>query len=495
MFYGLNTASPESVGVPSEAILAFMNRLKEEERNVHGFVLYRHGKVISKCIAPPYDFEDKRHVYSISKSFTGTAIGVARDEGLLNLSDRVIDIFPESLPEEISPNLARMTIHDLLCMSCGHDCCPASAMLNVEDWVKFFLAREVPYVPGTHFEYNSGGSYMLSAIITKLTGLKMIDYLRPRLFEPLGITNVSWDECPKGINLGGWGFRTSSVDMMKLGVMYLNGGYWNGKRIVSRDWVKLASSYKISNGVDRGDDWGSGYCYQIWRCQHNCFRGDGMCGQMLIISPDKDMILSIISEDDSFQEMCDAYWDTIFASASGNLNTYRMDPFFKEEMTAGDVLPENPKNLAALRAAEEAWTAIELLGGGDRVQSDGFRRTLTLAEGAAESVEIAIDGDKAEFTVSFRSGLVHKICAGNGVWVKNRFDAFPRETVEFMVAERVAPVSMGASFRVDGDKILVNVQCTNSPHGFCHVIDLAEGEITQKRALPPYRTQKIRVIS
>lgn len=479
--------TPESVGIPSEAILAFMNRLKEEKRQVHGFMLYRHGKLISKCIAPPYDFESKRQVYSISKSFTGTAIGIARDEGLLNLSDRLVDIFPESLPEVISPNLARMTIHDVLCMGCGHDGCALSGMMGVEDgdWVRAFFEKEVPFVPGTHFAYNTGGSYMLSAIITKLTGLKLIDYLRPRLFEPLGITDVSWDECPRGNSLGGWGFRTSEVDMLKLGVMYLNGGYWNGKRIVSRDWVKLASSYKISNGVDEGHDWGSGYCYQIWRCQHNCFRGDGMCGQMLIISPDLDMVLSIICEDDSFQDMCNAYWETIFASAVGDLRTYRMDPLFKEEMTAGDALPENPNALAALRAAEDNWTAMELLSGG----SGSYRGTLTLTGSTVSSVDVAVDGKLAEFTLHFRDGLIKTICAGNGAWTMNHFDEFPRGPVEFIVAQAIGPVSMGACFKMEGDKIFVNAQATNSPHGFRIVIDFAAKTITKTRALPPHRTE------
>ncbi len=492
MITDFQLASPESVGIPSGAIHDFMNRLQEEKRNVHGFLIWRHGKLVAKCIAPPYDFEDKRHVYSISKSFTGTAIGIARDEGLLNLSDRLIDIFPESVPAVISPNLARMTIHDVLCMGCGHDGCAAWDMMNdpAGDWVRIFLAKEVPYVPGTHFEYNSGGSYMLSAIITKLTGMKMIDYLRPRLFEPLGITDVVWDECANGINLGGWGFRTSPVDMLKLGVMYLNGGYWNGKRIVSRDWAKLASSYKISNDVDEGSDWGSGYCYQIWRCQHNCFRGDGMCGQMLIMSPDKDMVLSIISEDNSFQDMCDAYWETVFASAKGNLNTYRMDPYFKEEMAGGDAIPENPAALAELRLAEAHWTAVELLGNtGDDYGS--VCRKLVLKDGAAESVEISVNGNGAEFTVAFRNGMVKKICAGCGAWVRNHFDEFPIAELEFMAVKAVAPVSMGACFRMEGDKLFVNVQATNSPHGFRFTVDFGEGTITKSRTLPPYHTQTI----
>jgi len=476
-FNGFDFASPESVGVPSGAVLDFMKRLRDEGRNVHGFMLWRHGKLISKCIAPPFDYDSKRHAYSISKTFTSTAIGIARDEGLLTLGERLVDIFPESVPETISPNLAKMTVHDVLCMGCGHDNNSDPVMMAAEDgdWVKAFLAKDVPHVPGTHFAYNSGATYMLSAIITKRTGMKLIDYLRPRLFEPLGITDVVWDECPRGINLGGWGFRCSHTDMLKLGIMYLSGGYWRGQRIVSRDWVKLASSYKISNGVDRGDDWGSGYCYQIWRCQHNCFRGDGAFGQLLIMSPDRDMVLALISEDNSFQDMCNTYWDTVFASAVGTLHTYRMDPLFSEDMVKEDVLPENPEVLAELRSAEENWTATELLGG----SVGEFEGKLTVDGGRVGAVDVKVEGENALFTLFFRDGLVKMIKAGSGKWVKNSFDEFPRTEFEVMVAKDIAPVEMCVSFRMDGDKIFVNAQATNSPHGARITIDLGECTVTK----------------
>ena len=127
-----------------------------------------------------------------------------------------------------------------------------------------------------------------------------------------------------------------------------------------------------------------------------------MCGQMLIMSPDLDMVLSIISEDNSFQDMCDAYWETIFASAVGDMRTYRMDPLFKEELTAGDVLPENPDALAALRAAEDNWTAVELLGG----EKGAYEGTLTLSASSASAVDVLVDGEfilaEKDITLLFR---------------------------------------------------------------------------------------------
>ncbi len=487
-FYGFELASPESVGVSSAAIAEFIHRLRTGFRN-HGFLLYRHGKLISKCVAPPYEFDSKRHVYSISKVFTSTAIGMARDEGLLTLGERLIDIFPEDLPEEISPNLARMTVQDLLTMSCGHDSVAEPRMMADPDgdWVKSFLSREIPYVPGTHFQYNSGGSYMLSAIITKRTGLNLMDYLRPRLFEPLGIEGVSWDECPRGISLGGWGFHTSQVDMLKLGVLYLNGGVWEGKRIISRDWVRMAGTYKIATGTDEGHDWASGYGYHFWRGQHNCFRGDGSYGQLLIVSPDKDMVLSLISEDNNFQPICNAYWETVFASAEGNLNTYRMDPFFTEDLVRGDGLPEDPAALAALRQAEDGFTSMELLGG----SMGSLDCKLTLEGSEVGTVDVKTDHDGALFTLFFRNGLVKMVRAGNGEWAVNRFDEFPRRTLEDCMKEyavkEIVPMTFGASCRMEENRLLVNVQTMNTPHGIRFVIDLAEGVITKSTYSDDFR--------
>ncbi len=480
-FYGFDLASPESVGVPSSSITAFMERLRKEGLNVHGFMLYRHGRLISKCVAPPLDFSSKRHIYSISKVFLATAVGIARDEGLLTLGDRVIDIFPESVPETVSENLARMTVHDLLCMACGHNGIAEPDMMAASDgdWVKAFFARKIPYVPGTHFQYNSGGSYMLSAIVTRLTGMDLMAYLEPRLFAPLGIEGVKWDACPKGIRLGGWGLHVSHEDMLKLGVLYLNGGTWNGKRLISRDWVKLASSYKISNGVDLGHDWGSGYGYHFWRCQHNCFRGDGSYGQLLIMSPDKDMVLSLISEDNNFQMLCNAYWDTVFASCTHTLSTYRMDPFFTEDMVKDDVLPENPEALAALRAAEAGFTAMPLLGGGE----GALAAKLTVDGGAVGTVDVTADGNGALFTLFFRNGLVKMVRAGNGEWVMNRFDEFPRKVLEDVMADYAVrdmdAMEFGASCRMEGNRLFVHVQVTNTPHGIRFVIDLEAGTITK----------------
>ncbi|MFA6948704.1 MAG: serine hydrolase, partial [Eubacteriales bacterium] len=343
--YTFETASPEECGIPSPSVSAFIERLKSEQLGVEGFMLCRHGKVIARALAEPYKVTDKRHVYSISKSYTGTAIGIARDDGLCGVTDRIVDIFPEYVPENPSENLKKMTIHHLLSMNTGHDADTTGALMSGGgNWAKTFMSLEVAHEPGTKFVYNSGASYMLSAIITKLTGMTLLEYLTPRLFNPLGIKGVWWDACPRGINLGGWGLHVSVRDMLKLGVFYLNGGTWGKMRVVSQDWVTLASSAHSDNSITGGSpDWSCGYCYQLWRCQHNCFRGDGAFGQLIIVSPEKDMVLSLISEDNRFQQLCDAYWETILSCAHDK------------------ALPEEPAALAEMGRACVAFGQIPKL--------------------------------------------------------------------------------------------------------------------------------------
>lgn len=481
--FSFKTATPESVGVDSRAITAFARRIKDKGLGVQGFMFYRHGKLVSQMIASPYDFESKRHVYSISKTWTSTAIGLARDEGLLSLTDRIIDIFPDKLPEKISDNLRRMTIHDVLCMTCGHSGCAAGDMISSPDgdWIKAFLAKDVPFEPGRHFAYNSGGSYMLSAIITRLTGKSMVEYLTPRLLNPLGISGAYSDVCPRGICYGGWGMHVSEADMLKLGVLYLNGGVWEGERILSRDWVRLASSYKSDNENGGSKDWSNGYCYQIWRCQNNCFRGDGAYGQLIVVSPDADSVLALISEDNRFQDICDAYWETIFAACSKS-TPYRMEYFYAEP---DDSIPENPVALAELRDVEKSFCYNELLRG-DEEKSFAAEYALE-GDSPVKAVGIETEGKRAAFILRFENGRICRLEASNGSWSRNKLSYFPACVFEMMVSrDTYRECEPSISFKWDGGKLLADVQCVDSPHGCRLTFDFDEETLTRVSTLYAY---------
>ncbi|MFO7668801.1 MAG: serine hydrolase [Bacteroidales bacterium] len=302
--------SPEAEGISSRAILDFLEAVDNEMPDeLHSFMLRRHGNVVAQGWWAPYEAEIPHMLYSLSKSFTSTAIGIAIDEGLLSIDDPVISFFPDDLPGEPGENLKAMRIRDLLKMNSGHLREPGLEMRQGESWVKGFLAQEVQFKPGTHFVYNSSATYMLSAIIQKVTGMTLLDYLTPRLFEPLGIEHPTWETDPDGINTGGWGLSITTEDISKLGQLYLQKGAWKGKQLVSEEWVEEATTLQTSNGSNPESDWEQGYGYQFWRCRHDIYRGDGAFGQFCIVMPEQDAVLAITSGTGDMQKVMNLVWE------------------------------------------------------------------------------------------------------------------------------------------------------------------------------------------
>ena len=197
----LPRSTPEAQGISSAAIRAYLQAADREVKTMHSFMLVRHGKVVAEAWWKPEAAEKPHQLWSLSKSFTSTAVGMAVGDGKLKAEDKVLSFFPAEAPAEISENLKAMTVKDLLTMTCGHDA--EAKVRGSEHWAKTFLAQPVPHAPGTHFHYNTPATYMLSAIVTKVTGQPVLDYLQPRLFEPLGITTPEWGTSPQGVTLGG----------------------------------------------------------------------------------------------------------------------------------------------------------------------------------------------------------------------------------------------------------------------------------------------------
>jgi hypothetical protein len=322
----LPRSTPEAQGVRSEGISDFLNAIETSKHEFHSFMMARHGHVIAEGWWSPYRADLNHMLYSLSKSFTSTAVGFAKTEGKLTVNDSVISLFPDKLPETISQNLRSLKIKDLLSMSVGHAQDSTQAITKEEDWVKAFLALPIANQPGTAFLYNSCATYMLSAIVQKVTGQRVIDYLASRLFEPLGIDGMTWETCPLGINTGGWGLSLHTESLAKFGQLYLKKGRWNGRQVLPPEWIEEATTFKIQQpGTDlekqkRESDWHQGYCYQFWRCRHNAFRGDGAFGQYTIVMPDQDAVISITSESPSMQGQLNLVWDYLLpAIQSGPL--------------------------------------------------------------------------------------------------------------------------------------------------------------------------------
>ncbi|MDG1028964.1 MAG: serine hydrolase [Flavobacteriaceae bacterium] len=306
----LQRSTPEAEGLSSEVITSFIGALEQEIDAPHSLMIVKNGKVVTEAWWDPYNAQTPHELWSLSKSFTSTAIGFAVQEGLLSIDDLVISFFPDKIPENPDWQLKQLRVKDLLTMTTGHNKEPFPADTD-DDWVKTFLDSELPYLPGTHFMYNTPATYMLSAIIHKISGEKLIDYLYPRLFEPLQIEKPQWEMDPKGINTGGWGLHLKTEDIAKFGQFYLQKGKWNGSQLLSQDWITMATSKQVSNGSNPDNDWMQGYGFQFWRSRYNTYRGDGAMGQFCLVFPDQDTVVAITSGTNNMGEIMQLTWDII----------------------------------------------------------------------------------------------------------------------------------------------------------------------------------------
>ncbi|MBR5653765.1 MAG: serine hydrolase [Prevotella sp.] len=315
--------TPDSV---AKALETFFQEVAKDSMDVHSVMIVKDGNVIfSRWQSEGVDTVP--HVlHSVSKTFTATAVGLAINEGKMKLTDKIIDFFPDKVPANPSDNLKAMTVRDLLTMSCGHDDDPTGIIRNAsDDWVKAFLAYPVKHKPGTFYCYNSLGTYVLSAIVQKVTGEKVVDYLNTRLFEPLHINKPKWEESPQGINTGGWGLYLKTEDLAKMGQLLLQNGEWNGKQLIPADWVSEMSKKQVDSvnpgtrmeqAAERGmtvetSDWMQGYGYQMWRCRPGCFRADGANGQYIIVVPEKQAVIAITSNVQNLQGELNLVWNHI----------------------------------------------------------------------------------------------------------------------------------------------------------------------------------------
>ena len=297
----IEKATPESQGIHSSAILDFLNKVNEQGFEVHSFMLLKNGKNIADCWWKPYAPQYRHQMFSLSKSFTSIAIGLAVEEGLLTTGTLIADIFVDEmkeLGEKVDEKIRKMTVKNLLTMGTG---------MTYENWawdddnsnhILGFLSSHVKNEPGEAFFYNTLATYMCSAIITRLTGQKLVDYLMPRLFEPLGIDPV-WDEDKLGISYGGFGLNIKTEDIAVFGQMLLQKGKFNNQQLVPEAWVEEATSKQINNGDIADNDWSQGYGYQFWRCvPEGVYRGDGMYGQYCIVMPNQNSVIAVTSNVD-----------------------------------------------------------------------------------------------------------------------------------------------------------------------------------------------------
>lgn len=396
-------STPESQGVSSAAVLALVEALDQVDA-MNSFMLVRHGQIIAEGWWTPYSAQDNHELYSLSKSFTSTAVGMAVAEGKLSIDDEVLKFFPRDAPAVPSANLKAMRVRDLLTMSTGHqDEVPTDAD---KISAKAFLTNAVPHKPGTHFKYNTPATFMCSAIVQKLTGQTVAEYLKPGLFEPLGITQPVWNTNWQGISLGGYGLNVRTEDIARFGQLYLQKGTWQGKQLIAKNWIELATSKQVSNGSNPTSDWDQGYGFQFWRCRNGAYRGDGAFGQYCIVLPEQDAVIAITSGVKDMQAVLNLIWDKLL-------------PAFQPKRLKADAAGQGAlqRKLAGLQVRLAQGAASSPMA--SRVTGRKF--TFRANEQKLEAVTMAQTPDLKGITLALQiNGVENRYIAGLGEWKKGR---------------------------------------------------------------------------
>ena len=283
-------------GISAAAVEAYVKECSANNINIRTLQVLKGKEPMIRMAFPPYDFETPMHLYSLSKSFTSTAVGICIDEGLLSPETKMCELFADKMPENMSEGLKALKLHDLLSMQSGHTACVLCNIRWADDTVRAFFEQEMTYTPGTTFAYSTAATCICGAAVERVTGKKLVDFLYERLFIKLGIEKPIWWECRDGQTLAGTGLHLSSNDLVKFGVMLRNKGVYNGERIVSEEYLKLATS-KHSLDINNGSpDWVAGYGYQFWLNDRGGFRGDGAFGQLCMVFPETDHTVILTGE-------------------------------------------------------------------------------------------------------------------------------------------------------------------------------------------------------
>jgi len=390
----------------------------ETIRDLHSFMLLRHGRVVAEGWWSPYAPEHPHMLFSLSKSFISTATGLAVAEGRLLVDDSVVSLLPDDRPTNVSEQLAALRVRHLLTMTSGYD--PETFHLMVGqpegNWAKGFFDRSMVHAPGTYFDYDNCAPYALSAVVQQVTGMTTLDYLQRRMFEPLGIDKATWTVCPRGINVGFAGLSLTTEEIARFGQLYLQKGVWQGQRLLPEAWVEEATKRQVSNGDNPNVDEEQGYGYLFWRIRHGAYRGDGAFGQFCEVWPDQDAVLAITGGKPRMEVIQDLAWEHVLPAMA--------TPALPEDSQAHNALSRKLANLSLAPPQGHALSPVA---------TEVSTQTYDLSPQGAEILRF--DFGNGPFEVTFASislnfgpngcictirddRNVHKIACGDGHWRK-----------------------------------------------------------------------------
>jgi hypothetical protein len=300
--------------------------------------------------------------------------------------------------------LKAMRVRDLLSMSTGHhDEAPFRGAET--NWVRSFLAHPVAHKPGTLFLYNTPASNTLASIVQKAVGTGLVDYLKPRLFDPLGIEDPQWSLNPQGVPTGGFGMSIRTEDIARFGQLYLQKGEWQGRQLVPAAWVDAATSRQVSNGSKPESDWEQGYGYQFWRCRYGAYRGDGAFGQFCVVLPKQETVVAITSGVKSMQAVLDVLWEKLLPALQSS------------------PLPDNAASQQQLQASLKSLTlAMPKAAAAPALkpQVPGRRYTFPSNDQKLEWISLERRGDAATLVAQL-NGIEQRLALGSGEWRRGHF--------------------------------------------------------------------------
>ncbi|MGM7696965.1 serine hydrolase domain-containing protein [Microbacterium sp. A84] len=315
----LPRSTPRASGISSQAITLLLDRLEEKSIECHSLMIVRHGHIVAEGWWAPYTAERPHLLYSLTKSFTSIAVGLAIDDGLLSLDDRVADVLPEHVPIDVSEQARLINVHHLLSMTAGHraDTLAEAWQLEPSDLVKGFLSLPLAEIAGTRHTYDNSTTFILARMVERVSGVGLPEFLGKRIFEPMGINHAEWDRVGSGAAFGFHGLHLQTEAVPAFGELLLRGGVWNDQQLVSREWVELAARKQVDSshyaaGAD-GADFLCGYGYQFWMSRHG-FHGNGAFGQHCVIIPEHNLVVVVTSaqrEVQQAQDVLDAIWDLL----------------------------------------------------------------------------------------------------------------------------------------------------------------------------------------
>lgn len=440
-------------GTNPYAVEKFILDCEKYGTHIHSMQIIKGSEPLLRMCFEPYGFDDRMHIYSLSKSFVSVAVGICIDEGLLSLDERMTELFPEYMPENISENLRKLTLSDLLSMQSGHKACALDKMKNAENSIKAFFDSPFENEPGTTFVYSTGASCVCAAAVERATGRKIVDFLYEKLFEPLDIEKPVWAECDDGQTVGGAGLYVSSNDVTKFGMMLKNKGVYNGKRIVSAEYLKNATSRHSVDKDNGAPDWTAGYGYQFWMNSRGGFRGDGAFGQYCLVFPEKDVLVTLLCESADMPKEFELIYDLLDGIES-----------------------DISSDMGYLLTAHKTLYATKPYEGEEKDV------TFDVKENVCSVNSVRLYGNKVLHAVLSTDYGEKEIACGNGTYIGNRvlLKGFS-PTIGLLDPDygRVEQVNVFAAFEIeDGGKIVITLRHIDTPHCQKWTFDTKAGKWT-----------------